>query len=833
MAAAACQPPWPAASLTELPPGCCEDRGACIAPSAVNAEYLPLLGHAECAGPSLCVPTALLTTRQLTQCQVGSTGAEGRCLSDCLAAVSEQGDRLERDGCEEHERCVPCYDPVSGTASGACSFGDDQGPVDPPVLLSTCCKGLGLCVPSESIATNQRAMLGQEGCTPTQLCAPRAAAEDGATYQPKRCTSSLAPGAEGRCLPACLPALAQQDMLARDGCEDGELCAPCVDPIDGEPTGSCALGADLGPSATPVVFPACCGELGRCVPTELVPAEQRAHLDADGCSDTERLCVPTTFLRDEKAQPVHCTSSLVHAEGRCLPACLPELAAQRDSLRRDTCTEGELCAPCFDPVSGADTGSCHLAGDSGPSEPVAVFDGCCEDRGKCVPDSLIPAAEREQLGPDTCQQPGQRCAPTMFLQDGFVPERCEISPLAREGRCLPACLPELAAQAAALTRGSCGPAELCAPCSDPFTGTATGSCNLGADRGPAQEEPALSTCCAGKGRCVPQAAVAENEREQLGVDECEAADQLCAPEALLRDPHAALASCTVSAVAAEGRCVPDCLPAVTAQRAVLARDGCPQAHSCVPCYEPLHGDPTFVCAIGGDPGPTRGPSLLASCCAGLGRCAPTAWVPDEFRSFFDSTGCAGPGEQLCVAPESALSDPDHLRVTTCEDPRTHAEGRCLPACLPLVATQADSLVQAGCKAEQRCVPCFDPLEGKATGACALGADPGPTRPATVFHGCCTDVRGADQGACVPKSLAPAAVAQSLPVDSCTAAEAVCIPRSLASDPHTALTRCTSLLASDGVCLPSCFLPAFTATGTCPLGEACAPCSQLGAGIAGC
>ena len=50
-----------------------------------------------------------------------------------------------------------------------------------------------------------------------------------------------------------------------------------------------------------------------------------------------------------------------------------------------------------------------------------------------------------------------------------------------------------------------------------------------------------------------------------------------------------------------------------------------------------------------------------------------------------------------------------------------AEGRCLSTCVPQLADTADSLPQDICDENERCTPCFDPLQDGAppTGACEL------------------------------------------------------------------------------------------------------------------
>src|ERR1041385_2679468 len=99
----------------------------------------------------------------------------------------------------------------------------------------------------------------------------------------------------------------QTALLRQDSCGDGELCIPCINPIDHTPTGACNLIDQLCPVADagvmPDAQPACphtgppvldpstlaqCSPTCRgahCVPVTLVPADEQPLLmpcTADG-----------------------------------------------------------------------------------------------------------------------------------------------------------------------------------------------------------------------------------------------------------------------------------------------------------------------------------------------------------------------------------------------------------------------------------------------------------------------------------------------------------------------------------------------------------------------
>jgi hypothetical protein len=706
----------------EPPPGadggvttCCEGRGTCLPTVFVEDQYLQVLGAEGCSAGAVCVPEQVRNLGVPPLCRASLSGGEGRCLPACLPEVQERGSQLRVDGCAPEQRCVPCYDPISGGSTRACDLGDDPGPSEAPTTFAACCGGIGQCVPEAALSEQQRRGLGRLSCDEHALCVPKAALRAPADYKPATCTAA-AFGAEGRCLPACLAALAPgAEGLAQDGCEGGHVCAPCFDPRSGASTGACQLGTDSGPKQPPVILPTCCQGAGHCLPSTLIPEAQRAQLGRDSCSASSALCAPDAFTEPGFRPPV-CTVSAYGAEGRCLPSCLPRIAEQLSRLARDGCQEGNVCAPCFDPLTGSPTPSCAQGGDPGPSRPPVVFGTCCDSRARCVPDALVPAAQRAQL-------------------------------------------------------------------------------------------------------------------EQAS---CAGAQELCVPSAIASVANFVPATCMVSAFRVEGRCLSTCLPDVARRAEQLREDGCGQAHACVPCYDPVNGESTGACSFGND-GSAGPPVLLATCCGGLGRCAPRVLVPAEQASALGPDSCDPGADLLCVAPDEALENPAFV-PRACEDPTTHAEGRCLPGCLPAVQRRAEFLQRAACDAGYLCAPCFDPVSGADTGACAVGGDPGPSKPAVTFATCCGSETQQASGVCVPRALMPDN-APDLPAQSCTGTEQSCVPKGLVADPAVPLPACTSLATGKGVCVEECYLDSLAQTvslvGSCAAGQRCVSCAFLGAGVGGC
>jgi hypothetical protein len=694
---------------------CCDGFGTCLPAAFVPSEQAAQAAAAGCADALVCVPDALLQSGGLHSCTATAGGGEGRCLPACLIDLAAESGKLFQDDCPAHQLCAPCFEPLHGQPTGACSIGKDPGPVRPPSAFASCCGELGRCVPAQLVAEVDRTQLGQASCTAAELCAPAALLED-AQFVPASCVTSVG-SAEGRCLPACLPGLAQQaERLFQDGCPEHEQCAPCFDPLDGSSTGACQLGGDPGPRQAPVVLPRCCGELGRCLPERAVSESDRKQLERAACSDGS-LCTPTPLLGSAEYVPQTCRTPLLGAEGRCLPACLPALARRSEPAALD-CPAEHGCAPCFDPVEGSATGACALGADVGPSEPAKVLAACCGDQGRCLPESRIKGSDREQLARAQCQS-GELCTPRDFVANpAFVPKTCKTRSQGAEGRCLPGCLPALTARKDQLSRDDCPAEQLCAPCFDPLDGTRTGACQLAGDPGPATQPIVLGSCCNGLGRCVGEADVQPAQRSALAADSCQAA-QLCSPAEYVADASFVAQRCHDPATHAEGRCLLTCLPRVRAQIARLGVDVCADVERCVPCYDPVSGEPTDACTLTpADQGPSEPKRVFESCCpavvgvsAGpsLGLCVPRAFLPEGAPSLPRLT-CPDP-DSVCAPRVFAAQD--GVSLPKCTSPNTDS-GACVPSCM-LDASQRGLVLQGSCATETACVPCT--ALGSSTGAC--------------------------------------------------------------------------------------------------------------------
>jgi hypothetical protein len=262
-----------------------------------------------------------------------------------------------------------------------------------------------------------------------------------------------------------------------------------------------------------------------------------------------------------------------------------------------------------EPATGA-TGS----GGTGNAEPECPHTGAdvldpstlpacppelCAGGARCLPTSLIPMDFLEQLG--DCDATN-KCVPDDFIKSGgdFIPPTC-TSIGGAEGRCLSECLPQLAAQAASLPVDVCGEFQRCAPCYDPITYEETGACSLSCDPGPTMPPVMLPKCCNGIGTCVPMASVPPDQAALLPPDTCPQDDNMyvCAPDVFVSDPNFAPTPCETDILIGGGDpgvCLPGCL--VTGlQGQLLGQSTCDTDWKCVPCNDPLTGDPTGACEI--------------------------------------------------------------------------------------------------------------------------------------------------------------------------------------------------------------------------------------------
>jgi hypothetical protein len=464
----------------------------------------------------------------------------------------------------------------------------------------------------------------------------------GSQYVPTACTANVVGDMlPGVCLSECFLQVStnpQVSLLNQGTCGQGELCIPCIDPLNNQPTGACDIpalecgdgGVDSGTTgdgggtcpydgpplvdagAFPDCSPACGG--AHCVPAALVPAAEQGQLATCTSAMGSGYCAPDSFIASGgNGLPPTCTS-VAGAEGRCLSTCIPAVGSEASILPQDICQADERCAPCYNPTAAdptAPTGACSLACDKPAKPPTlltcpwtgpAVLDPstlpACDNGGcagsHCVPASQVPAAQQSQLDP--CQNKTGFCTPDLFISTGnqFIPTTCDPFPgSGAPGRCLSTCLPSIASQTSTLVQSTCSSGELCAPCNDPFTGKSTGACTLGCDTPPSTPFAFPKCCDDGSsnltGTCVPTALVPSSEQSEVNQSgngnkapcPTSGASYLCVPDEYLPSPYNSIPLESCEAAILCGTCVSQCI--VNSALTFLGQDGCAANHKCVPC----------------------------------------------------------------------------------------------------------------------------------------------------------------------------------------------------------------------------------------------------------
>jgi hypothetical protein len=499
-----------------------------------------------------------------------------------------------------------------------------------PSTLPPCCDGTAHCVPKAKVPGIVRKALSEcDG----GYCVPDAFLLSGGAPAPSCTAFNDTPGA---CISKCVPEVGKNaSLLKEDTCKGGELCTPCVHPLTKEKTGVCEIGRqeplpagacnDAGagsagggdggkgsapcphvgaPVLDPTKLPACGDVAGaHCLDASLVPAAMAAKL----AKCATGLCVPDDFIASGgNFIPPTCTS-IGGIEGRCLHKALPDVASQASILGQGTCKPSELCAPCWHPASGADTGACKLSCDPGPKQgpPACPHAGPdvftpskfpqCATAAHCMPTNLLDAASLAELA--ACS--GGRCVPDVFIKSAgrYIPKTCS-SVGGGEGRCLHTAIPKIGAQASKLPISTCAPYERCAPCYDPIDGKDTGACTRSCDPGPTKPKYTFPFCCAlagsYRGRCVPHTSIPDAQETNLSKDVCTAPADLCVPSENLADAFQPK-PCTAFALAYfgnyQGVCLSSCLKFTGFSDIIIKQGSCDAVHQCVPCYKPF-GAPT-------------------------------------------------------------------------------------------------------------------------------------------------------------------------------------------------------------------------------------------------
>lgn len=221
-----------------------------------------------------------------------------------------------------------------------------------------------------------------------------------------------------------------------------------------------------------------CGEgQGHCYPKSKVPGDTSTML---ACDKADEVCVADAILTSGGDKLKACKVQVLSgAAGACISlGTMPEGSDKeqaKGNLKQDVCADGEVCAPCTNPLeNNADTGICGAigvsdgdcggaAGGGDATKPAAPAKPapCCGGKGTCLDGKAIGEGGND-LKPDSCTD-GLVCAPTSLVSGKAV--KCDGG-LLGDGICMGECFNDMLASIGGvfLDQGSCDKAELCVPC---------------------------------------------------------------------------------------------------------------------------------------------------------------------------------------------------------------------------------------------------------------------------------------------------------------------------------------------------------------------------------
>jgi hypothetical protein len=247
-----CEPPAaPSGGDSVEGEACCAGMGVCTKNPTGPGSAAYGLSSCKTGEELKCVPAATAesdggtedddggaapvpTGCRMTLASAGTSGTdfEGRCVPTCFLSGDPSSANLTQSTCTDDFKCVPCFSPITGESTGACNQPGDAPVEAAPAGFAECGDDTGFCVP---MGASGGVTLPQLTCEAGDVCAPKSAVLDPSSCF-ARCSSALGPGA---CIPAFIIPAEQRNILMKATCADGELCTPCVSPLDRMRTGAC------------------------------------------------------------------------------------------------------------------------------------------------------------------------------------------------------------------------------------------------------------------------------------------------------------------------------------------------------------------------------------------------------------------------------------------------------------------------------------------------------------------------------------------------------------------------------------------------------------------
>lgn len=195
------------------------------------------------AGVGFCVPEEYLKEygqHLPTECR-SVAGIEGRCFSTVFKDIAAKKDLLHQDACNDHERCIPCFNPATGEPTGACkTVSCDQPKTATAPQLKDCCEKdgqmRGKCIAKTDVPTQYQSRLETHECNSDgELCAP----SDNLNPNVKPVICDAIGDGKGVCVSDCIAfRFVEKILTSRGSCNSAQTCVPCIHPRTKEPTGA-------------------------------------------------------------------------------------------------------------------------------------------------------------------------------------------------------------------------------------------------------------------------------------------------------------------------------------------------------------------------------------------------------------------------------------------------------------------------------------------------------------------------------------------------------------------------------------------------------------------
>lgn len=238
-----------------------------------------------------------------------------------------------RIGETNHETIENAVQEVSATKTCSGAFAKPD-----LATLEPCGDGKGHCYDEKKTA-----LVGLPACADAgKVCVPDKVLTAGGTKL-KSCKFFIG-DKPGACLSTLVGEIsANANMLKQDACDEDERCTPCTDPRDGTDTHTCddnGVYENDCQGGKGSKLPLCCHGQGLCMTEEGVPEDQRDSLSRDTCK-SGRVCAPASLVTNKPE-----TCSALGLSGVCIDLCFAKMLGPSAPVMRGGCGATSVCLPC-------------------------------------------------------------------------------------------------------------------------------------------------------------------------------------------------------------------------------------------------------------------------------------------------------------------------------------------------------------------------------------------------------------------------------------------------------------------------------------------------------